>query len=336
MKHLPLLLLIFLLGAGCTAAETTLPIDQPDDHSNSATEGEELTDSTEPPHAVSIAALQQKDFDGRDFTVGQVLAQEEVYTRYAISYMSGELLITGIMNVPKGDGPFPLLVLNHGYIDPAIYTTGRGLRREQDYFAQRGFVVIHSDYRNHAGSDDDPDYRTTLRLGYVEDVINAIAAVKLANLSYIDTERIGMLGHSMGGGIAQAVAVAKPGLVDAFILYAPVSGSAWENYERYTVERPAEAALITGLYGSLDTNPDFWQGASPASYYEAVTEPVMIHIGTEDESTPLVWSQTIADMLEAQNKDVTLHIYEGEAHEFGPQWSTMMQRSVTFFNEQLR
>jgi hypothetical protein len=28
------------------------------------------------------------------------------------------------------------VILNHGYIDPAIYTNGRGLKREQDYLAR--------------------------------------------------------------------------------------------------------------------------------------------------------------------------------------------------------
>ena len=29
------------------------------------------------------------------------------------------------MNVPRGTGPFPVLVLLHGYIDPAVYVTVR-------------------------------------------------------------------------------------------------------------------------------------------------------------------------------------------------------------------
>jgi hypothetical protein len=46
--------------------------------------------------------------------------------------------------------------------------------REQDYLAQRGYVVLHTDYRNHAQSSDDPRSELDLRLGYSEDVINAV------------------------------------------------------------------------------------------------------------------------------------------------------------------
>ena len=71
-----------------------------------------------------------------------------------------------------------MLVLNHGYIDPDIYVAGQGFAREQDYLARRGFVVLHIDYRNHAGSDNDPDADYELRLGYAVDAVNAVKAVK--------------------------------------------------------------------------------------------------------------------------------------------------------------
>ena len=62
----------------------------------------------------------------------------------------------GVLNIPTGAGPFPAVVLAHGYIDPAIYVSGQGMTRERGYLASQGFVAFHVDYRNHAGSDDDP------------------------------------------------------------------------------------------------------------------------------------------------------------------------------------
>ncbi len=288
-----------------------------------------------PPFSVSIDALITHDYDGRDFRVGRVLADEPAYTRYYITYESGGLTISGIMNVPKGDGPFPVLILNHGYIDPAVYTNGRGLKREQDYLAKQGFVVIHPDYRNHAESDQDEESEFSLRLGYTEDVLNAIYAVRGAGLPYIDGERIGMMGHSMGGGIAQNVMVAQPELVDAFVLYAPVSGDYRENFRRYTERREDVAQAIVERYGSIDENPEFWDRVSAASYYHRVRAPVQIHIGTNDESTPPEWSQEIHDRLVAKGKDVTLYIYEGEPHELINQWPLMMGRVASFFSTHL-
>ena len=81
-------------------------------------------------------------------------------------------------------------MLNHGYIDPAYYVTGQGLAREQDALARAGFVVLHTDYRNHAFSDDDPTAERRMRLGYTVDVVNAVKALRRADLPVDDRRRL--------------------------------------------------------------------------------------------------------------------------------------------------
>ncbi|NUM79236.1 alpha/beta fold hydrolase, partial [bacterium] len=184
---------------------------------------------------VSLPHFSKKQFSGGDLKRGKILDDQPSYTRYYITYRSGELKISGIMNVPKGKGPFPVLILNHGYIPPKIYTNGRGLKREQDYLAKQGYVVIHPDYRNHADSDKDTTNGVRFRLGYVEDVINVVHAVKNSDYKFFDKERIGMLGHSMGGGICLNVMVAQPKLVKAFVLFGTVSADVRDNFYRWSV-----------------------------------------------------------------------------------------------------
>lgn len=150
------------------------------------------------PHPISVAALIHTDYTGGRLRVGEVLDETGSYMRYAVTYRSQGLRSSGIMNVPSGRGPFPVLILNHGYIDPEDYVTGQGLAREQDWLARQGYVVLHTDYRNHARSDDDPNVDYELRLPYAVDVINAVRAVKRSNLRYLDGNRVGLLGRSMG------------------------------------------------------------------------------------------------------------------------------------------
>ncbi len=302
--------------------------------STSSTTKEQET-STEEVYPVSLQAFSQKQFDGRDLVLGDVQSQSANYTRYFITYKSGELTISGIMNVPRGDGPFPVVIMNHGYIDPAIYTNGRGLRREQDYFANRGYIVIHPDYRNHAQSDNDPNVEQNIRLGYAEDVINSIYALKAANLPYADTNRIAMIGHSMGGGIAQTIMVTQPDLVQAYMLYAAVSTDVRESYYRWTKSRPEAVAQIAATHGSPESNPEFWDNMSPINFLDKVTAPIMINHGTNDADVPIEWSQDTYNALLAANKEVVFHQYPGEGHEFGPDWGTVMQRTIDFFNANL-
>ena len=78
---------------------------------------------------VSLPALMQTEIVGSDLVVGDAIGSTANYTRYLVTYKANEFTISGIMNIPKGDGPFPTLVLGHGYIDTDIYTSGRGLKR---------------------------------------------------------------------------------------------------------------------------------------------------------------------------------------------------------------
>ncbi|OGB90279.1 peptidase S9 [candidate division WOR-1 bacterium RIFCSPHIGHO2_01_FULL_53_15] len=275
-----------------------------------------------------------KQLDGHGLKRLKILKQNNSYTEYLITYLGGGLKISGVMYVPKGEGPFPVIVLGHGYIDPWVYTVGRGLRREQDYLARRGFVVVHPDYRNHGLSDKDPASEMNFRLGYVEDVINAVEAVKTSGFSFIDTDKIGMLGHSLGGGIALNIMTAKPDLIKAFVLYAPVSANYVDNFNRWIRRgRPEIAEKIIAAHGSPEANPGFWATLSAINYLDRLTAPVTIHHGDRDQSVPIAWSDNLAAALVRKGKKVVYYRYPGERHEFGKDWNLFMSRTARFFND---
>ena len=283
------------------------------------------------PDPVSLQALTTKKYNGGDLRLGRVLARNPAYTRYHVTYRSATLTISGILNVPSTPGPHPALVLNHGYIDPAVYTNGRGLMREQDYLARRGYVVLHTDYRNHAQSSKDPNSELNLRLGYTEDVVNAVLALRTSQ--YVDPSRIALLGRSMGGGVTYNALVAQPGLVKAAVVFAPVSSKAADNFDRWIrAERPV-AAQILRTYGEPARNPVFWRDVSAVNFFDRVTEPVLIHHGESDSTCPIAWSRTSLAALKAAGKNATLYTYPGEEHAFGPAWPTSMARTVSFLRQ---
>lgn len=338
MRIVIVLLVAFsLAAASCSNSDSVnAPTELPEQSESTTENAEEKIDEPQNFDPISIQALSQKKFDGRDLVIGEVQAETANYKRHYITYKSGELTISGVMLIPKGIGPNKVVIMNHGYIDPAIYTNGRGLRREQDYFANRGYIVIHPDYRNHAQSSKDGNVEGNIRFGYVEDVINAIYALKAANLPYVDTTKIGMIGHSMGGGIAQAIMVSQPDLVDAYMLYAPVSTDARESYYRWTQSRPEAVAQINAQYGSPEKNPQFWNNVSPINFLNKVASPIMINHGINDADVPLAWSQRTNDALKTAGKEVIFNIYPNEGHEFGPAWPTVMQRTLDFFETNLK
>lgn len=292
---------------------------------------------TPAPHPVSLPALMQADYNGGDLRQGAVLNRTDAFTASSVTYRSGDLRVSGVLYVPDGDGPFPGVVLNHGYIDPDVYVTGQGLGIEADYLARSGFVVLHTDYRNHAGSDDDPDNDVRLRLGYTEDTINAVHALRSADVASLDPDRIGMLGRSMGGGVTMNALVVDPDIVDAAVIYASVSSDTVDNHIKWTRgERPELAAEIESAYGSPESNPEFWADVSPRTFADQVAVPVLVHHGTADQTCPVEWADATVDALSSAGADVTYLRYPGEGHAFSAAWAGSMADSVAFLRENLR
>ncbi|WP_406222701.1 alpha/beta hydrolase family protein [Streptomyces canus] len=322
-------------AVGCTTGDTEDRA-RPSSPTASTPRAASPTATPVPVNPVSIPAMIQRDHKGSGLELGRVLTRTSAYTSYEVTYESDGLTISGLMNIPSGKGPFPALVLAHGYIDPEIYTTGRGLTREQDLLARNGYVVLHTDYRNHARSDKDPDNDVGLRLGYTEDVIGAAMALRSSGRPEIDTDRLGLLGRSMGGGVVYNTLVVAPGLFDAAVAYAPVSGRPEENIDQF--QRPEGDPLVAEIeseHGTPETNPRFWREVSPLTYVDRVTEPLLIHHGTADTTCPIRWSHRTVTAFEKAGKDVELRTYRGEGHTFYSQWARSMDTTMAFFERHL-
>ena len=284
------------------------------------------------PEEVTLNALSAKEFNGSDLKLIKLLTQNDRYTKHSVTYRSDELRVSGVLYTPKGKGPFPGVVLGHGYIDTRIYKNGQGMRREQDYLASRGFIVLHTDYRNHAFGDDDPESQLKFRMDYSADVINAGLALKNSKIRTLDKKKIAYLGRSMGGGIGFNIAVATSarGIFSSYVLFAPTSANYVENFNKWGRGNADRANPIVRFVGLPEDNPGFWADISPENYWSQVSAPIMIHHGDRDKSCPVRWARAATKGLKAVGKDVILHIYKGEGHNLAAGWSTAMDRSIDF------
>jgi dipeptidyl aminopeptidase/acylaminoacyl peptidase len=338
--------LVLVLGA-CTEdlpddpapTETTPPptVSPPDEPSTTPT-----TEPTEEPEALpavnrplSLPALMREEPSGGDVRVLRTELENDAYTRQQVDYRSGDRTVSGVLLRPRGRGPFPAVVLNHGYIDPAIYVTGQGLAREQDALARAGFVVLHTDYSGHATSDPVRPLERETRLAYTRDSANAVKA--LETLRYVDADRIGMLGRSMGGGVTMNVLAAYPGLVDAAISWSSVSSALDENIRHFTEPgRPDAALALYDRLGTPEEAPEVYAELSARTYFDRITEPVLVHHATTDETCPFRWARDTERLMRRAGVDSRLFVYDGEAHAFGPQWPLAMNRTIRFLREHLR
>ena len=297
------------------------------------------TEKEETPLPWSVQEMQQKEFIWSDLVFEEVLATNSAYTRYRISYKSNGLTISGIMNIPQGEWPYPLVILNHGYIDPAVYTVWRGLKREQDYLARNGYVVLHTDYRNHGLSDRSPDLEQLYYFRnyfFGTDSINAINATKALWDARIDTERVAMLGHSMGGGVTMHAMLAQPELIDAAVMYAPVHIRERENFNRWRREDLSsyELELLQSRIGSVDDDRSF-APYSADTYLHTISVPVQYYHGTRDADVPYAWSVEAVEKLSSINDHVEFITFEGEQHEFWFKRNEFMEGVVAFLDRSI-
>ncbi|MDF1604865.1 prolyl oligopeptidase family serine peptidase [Nocardioides sp. YIM 152315] len=297
-----------------------------------AEQDERLPPTTDTP---SLANLMREQIDAGRIRRTARLGGTDRWTSWAVTYTVDGATVSGELLVPTGRGPFPALVLNHGHIDPGYYTLGLGMSREQEWFAANGFVVLHTDYRGHAASDPVSDLGRETRLVYTRDAIGAVEALEQER--YVDDERLGMVGRSMGGGVTYNAIVAQPDLVDAAVVFAPVSSDYLDNLRRWTIpERPdAAQALYDDLGGSPRANPGAYRALSARTYFDRIEVPVLIHHGTSDDSCPIAWSRESQRLLTRAGVDSTLAVYEGEEHAFGPQFPASMRRTVEFLRARL-
>ncbi len=352
MKYLFLALISIIILSSCgqeISEPTEIPPPQEESLRETETESSESLSLVKEPinEMEKVPEYLNIQKDGSDLVFERVLEQNSSYTRYQISYKSEWLKISGIMNIPKGAWNFPLVILNHGYIDPAIYTLGRGLKREQDYLARNGFTVLHTDYRNHAFSDTDESLQGTGSIlrskKYWADAINAVLAVQKAKkqwakqLEYVESENIWMLGHSMWGGVTMFALVAAPELIDAAILYAPVHSQEWYNFERWRRNSLTNTELfeLQNIHGDLWDKESFID-ISPQTYFERVEAPVQMYFGTNDSSCPIAWGDDIEKAFQEAGKSFEFIRYTGEGHEFSREFQNFMRGSALFFGEHLR
>lgn len=306
------------------------------------TAGPTVPQISKAPDDFLIENLRKRQFPGSPIAFERVVADTPAFTKYAISYRSDALKITGLMAIPKQpataatDNKYPAIILNHGYYPTESYRPGNGTDREMDYLSARGYVTAAPDYRNHAGSSDLPDVFLT-RVSYPVDVLNLVGALKSENR--VAADRIGIWGHSMGGEVTQKAVAVHPGDFKAVVLYGSMSATEAENREqiRTAFRRPDYVAEFDKRFGTPQSAPEVYAKLSPATYLKDVTAPVSIHHGTADPQVPYAWSVKLRDQLAAAGKPVEFFDYPGGPHIFqGQQWADFMSRINAFYDTHLK
>jgi dienelactone hydrolase len=310
----------------------------------------------------TIEGLRQHVYQNGDIHIRSILSHNDKFTSYLIDYPSDGLIITGMMQIPQGEGPFPVIVMNHGFFSRSVYNSGDGTDRASAYLAEHGYITVASDYRSWGDSDIGESFFYS---GLAIDVINLLNAIP--SIPQADPNRIGMWGHSMGGGVTMKVlsivgtGFSRPVTVKAAVLYSTVSADMTDVINRWGMGcfgDIAQGELIIGCnssdvipndlpvnlqdaYRFAASDVDTLKLISPYYHLDAVTTPIQIHYGTEDgefiSGTPPQWSVKLTQALRDAGKEAEMYQYEGEGHSFiGQPWFDFMTRTLRFFDKYVK
>jgi fermentation-respiration switch protein FrsA (DUF1100 family) len=342
-----LILVVVITGIGFSylmtnnSDESTSTNNNPDTNNQSNSSNQNQSES----HPFSIDALRNREYPGSTVVIEEELGVRGNYRSYVISYDSDGLKQYALMNEPITPVPqngFPVLILNHGYIEPTVYDTVTSYQSYMDPYSRAGFLVVKPDYRGHNNSEGEPVSAHTSP-DYTVDVLNLVGSIK--KYPTANANKIAMWGHSMGGGITlRALAVSKDIKVAALLAGVVASPQSFYNYWQRFASDPRTPSWIKenadrtlNEFGTPDDNPDLWASISPYSYLSSFDAPIQIHHGTADPDVPIVFSDELNAALKDAGQPVEYYIYQGGDHNLaGTARQPVLTRTIDFFNTNLK
>ncbi|MEX0939227.1 MAG: S9 family peptidase [Pirellulales bacterium] len=188
---------------------------------------------------------------------------------------------------------------------PSLTDSWHGGRTFEHLLANLGIIAFRVDPRSASGQGAQSTWKSYRQLGVNELKDLEDALDWLAKRDYVDTDRIGVSGHSYGGFLT-AFALTHSKRFAAGIAGAPVTD--WHNYDTIYTER------------YMSTPQDNPEGYKETSVVEAAGELhgrlLLIH-GARDDNVHLANTLQLANALQRADKQFEMMIYPPARHGIG-------------------
>jgi dipeptidyl aminopeptidase/acylaminoacyl peptidase len=281
----------------------------------------------------SIENLSSTTFVPSQITIGEVIKDNPKYISYKFDmkfspdFSTNLKSTSGLINIPKGEGTFPVIIMYRGYVDQKTYITGSGTQPSASVFASNGFITVAPDFLGYGQSDTEAaDIFETRFQTYV----TAVTILKsVGSIKQWDGKNIFIWGHSNGGQIALTT-LEITGDPYPTVLWAPVSRPFPASILYYIDESEDGGRLIIDKLAEFNETYDASK-FSLSSYLDRIKAPIEIHQGTIDTAVPYWWSDSIVKTLKATDTDVAYLKYSGANHNLVPLWDRAVENSLTFY-----
>jgi len=245
--------------------------------------------------------------------VGTVLKIPAAYTEISVMIPNIDHDIPAVICIPKGDGPFPIVVMLHGTGSDKS-EAGGGYLLAAPALAEAGIASVRFDFIGNGESTADYiDYNFT---SAVDDT--NIAFAYAASLPRIDGHRAGIMGWSQGGTIALLAAGENPAYKSVVCWAGAPDLSGVGSLEAYEIAKQNGYYELTFEWRTpLKLGLQWFDevyGTDVLQVFSNSTAPVLAINGALDTVVDPVNAQRIVDASRSNESEVLL--IEGADHTF--------------------
>jgi len=227
---------------------------------------------------------------------------------------SGELDIEYFLTLPKGNGPFPLVVYPHG--GPWNTRDIRAFDPLVQRIAKEGFAVLQVNFRGSEGYGQEfaEEIKGEFGGAVLDDIEMAQGAVSAR--ADVDGARACVIGYSFGGYAALQLIARNPGRYAC-----AVASSAPLDLPLLIFSQREEAAvatleLIVGTDELSEAALSKLRDISPVYNADRINIPVMLTHGGKDAVVDREHSYRMKQLLESRGNSPVWHLYPDQEHSF--------------------
>ncbi len=200
---------------------------------------------------------------------------------------------------------YPVLMFVYG--GPSSQTVLNSFKNRNYWWfqllAQKGYVVVSVDNRGTGARGEEFRKMTYLQLGKYETIDQIEAAKYLANLPYIDKNRIGIFGWSYGGYMSSLCLFKGADVFKSAIAVAPVTN--WKWYDSIYTER---------YMRTEKENPDGYKNNSPVYFANLLKGNYLLVHGLGDDNVHPQHSIEMINALVEADKQFDTMLYTNKNH----------------------
>lgn len=286
----------------------------------------------------SIENLSKTVIDGSKINIGEAISETADYSTYKYSMqfkpdLTGTIKkVSGIINIPKGDGTFPVMVMFRGFVSQDIYTMGIGTQPSAKVFAKNGYITIAPDFLGYGESDKEAEDIFETRF---QTYVTAVATLKsVSTIEKWDNKNIFIWGHSNGGQIALTT-LEITGVNYPTVLWAPVSMRFPASILYYIDEADDGGKYLINEVSKFEEIYDA-EKYSLSNYLSYIKAPIQLNQGTNDTAVPFWQSDNLYSNLKLATVSATYIKYPGVDHNMRPSWDEVVNNNLEFYKKNLK